>query len=87
MAGGRAAIRVAQRVGARAAQQRYNREGTYDTTAYACDTAHCAPRHGAVRARSGHSAHRLGPLGVHLCTQSSFELNALFQSLFWDNCS
>ena len=29
-------------------------------TVLACDTAHCAPRHDAVRPRLGRSAHSLG---------------------------
>ena len=50
--------------------------------ATSCDMAGVAPRHGAVRSRPGRSVCSLGLLGVHLCTQLSFVLSALFQSLF-----
>ena len=46
------------------------------------DTAQCAHGLGTMRATWAHHARSHGPLGVHLCTQPSFGLSSLFQSLF-----
>ena len=47
------------------------------------DTAQCARGQGAVRAAWAHHARSLGLLGVHLCTQLSFGLSALFLVTVW----
>ena len=51
------------------------------------DMAQCMRALGAVRAAWAHSARSQGQLGVHLCTQPSFGLSALFLSHCLGHCS